>query len=382
MLQVFDEKRQNWEVKLAEQQHESFRKEQSMMLTIHHCQQERDHMLEEFNSMKSEIESLNAQLGQQVSDSELQLIHANNQIQQATWEASQKTAELKDVRQCLSDTESRVFKMKKCLCDAETSLEIRDREVQRLREQLDLSMSECGGLRSEVDRLQRQAFHNKRSMVSNSQQTDTLPSTETYHVDETTDTGTETDVSSVNATAEVMEMHDQVDDIRAELIRYKHAFTEEQTRWLEEKDKVIRYQKHLQLNYEQMRKKNIRLETDINHLMVELETIDSPSMSTASSISSRCSTTSNMCKVPPLNSTRPPLETTTTPLASSTLKRDLLKVAKTPSTSSNISHGPIKAIHSLLSPNAVVHPLHLTPTCNGSKVIDTMVTKALPATTC
>ena len=366
-----------WENRLKQQQQQAFRKEQSHLLTIHQVQQEKDNMLVEQDAMKSEIASLTAQLGQQAKESERHLLEANNRIQEAKWESTRKVDELRDVRQCLSDTENRMFKMKQCIDDAESGIASRDREMQRLREQLDLSMSEAGGFRAEVDRLQRQAQHHKLLMVNSSQQTDSpcTDSEASNHMDSTMDAGTETDVSSVNATAEVLEMHDQVDDIRTELVRYKQAFNDERTRWLEEKDKVIRYQKHLQLNYEQMRKKNLRLETDINQLMAELETRDSPSTT-----SSQCSSTPpNMCKVPPLPVAIPPLETTTSPLASSTLKRDLHVHKQSPANGTN---GPMKAVHSLLPPSGSnsLPKSAFSGIPDSSKV--TVVTKVLPATTC
>lgn len=48
--------------------------------------------------------------------------------------------------------------------------------------------------------------------------------------------------------------------------RYRESFETEKAHWLDEKEKVIRYQKQLQLNYVQMYKKNKTLEGEIEQL--------------------------------------------------------------------------------------------------------------------
>ena len=47
--------------------------------------------------------------------------------------------------------------------------------------------------------------------------------------------------------------------------RYRENYEVEKVNWLDEKEKVIRYQKQLQLNYVQMYKKNKTLESEVNH---------------------------------------------------------------------------------------------------------------------
>ena len=45
----------------------------------------------------------------------------------------------------------------------------------------------------------------------------------------------------------------------------------EREQWMDEKNKVVRYQRHLQLNYVQMYRKNKMLEADVEQLTLELE---------------------------------------------------------------------------------------------------------------
>merc|ERR1739848_471087 len=54
--------------------------------------------------------------------------------------------------------------------------------------------------------------------------------------------------------------------LKDEVDKYKENFEVEKANWLDEKDKVIRYQKQLQLNYVQMYKRNKTLEAEIEAL--------------------------------------------------------------------------------------------------------------------
>merc|ERR1712061_696797 len=54
--------------------------------------------------------------------------------------------------------------------------------------------------------------------------------------------------------------------LKEEVEQFKENFQVEKANWLDEKEKVIRYQKQLQLNYVQMYKRNKTLEAEIESL--------------------------------------------------------------------------------------------------------------------
>ena len=58
--------------------------------------------------------------------------------------------------------------------------------------------------------------------------------------------------------------------LREEVDKYKENFEVEKVNWLDEKEKVIRYQKQLQLNYVQMYKRNKTLESEVDQLKKSL----------------------------------------------------------------------------------------------------------------
>lgn len=62
-----------------------------------------------------------------------------------------------------------------------------------------------------------------------------------------------------------------VDRLKCELEAKETQFNTERRKWSEEKDKVLRYQKQLQLNYVQMFKRSRTLEAEVDGLRLELE---------------------------------------------------------------------------------------------------------------
>ena len=69
-------------------------------------------------------------------------------------------------------------------------------------------------------------------------------------------------------------MERQIDKLREQLQEAEALVETERMQWLAEKNKVIRYQKQLQLNYVQMQRKNTTLEAEVEQLTLELESRD------------------------------------------------------------------------------------------------------------
>jgi len=70
--------------------------------------------------------------------------------------------------------------------------------------------------------------------------------------------------------------------LKDEVDKYKENFEVEKANWLDEKEKVIRYQKQLQLNYVQMYKRNKTLESEVDQLKKSLaESSQKPTVSTS-----------------------------------------------------------------------------------------------------
>jgi hypothetical protein len=63
----------------------------------------------------------------------------------------------------------------------------------------------------------------------------------------------------------------EVDRLRQELSEGRNEFEQERVTWAQEKEKVLRYQRQLQLNYVQMFRRTKTLEAEVESLTLELE---------------------------------------------------------------------------------------------------------------
>lgn len=63
----------------------------------------------------------------------------------------------------------------------------------------------------------------------------------------------------------------EIDKLRQELERRTKKFENERLTWAQEKEKVLRYQRQLQMNYVQMFRRTRVLEAEIEGLTIELE---------------------------------------------------------------------------------------------------------------
>lgn len=64
---------------------------------------------------------------------------------------------------------------------------------------------------------------------------------------------------------------DEVEDLKQELARRSEHFENERRTWAQEKEKVLKYQRQLQMNYVQIYRRSRALEAEIENLTVELE---------------------------------------------------------------------------------------------------------------
>lgn len=67
------------------------------------------------------------------------------------------------------------------------------------------------------------------------------------------------------------EVYLEVEDLKQELDHRTKQFENERRTWAQEKEKVLRYQRQLQMNYVQMYRRSRALESEIENLTVELE---------------------------------------------------------------------------------------------------------------
>ena len=277
IFQVQREKQQVWEVQMAElreelegrlraQQQKAFRTEQALLLQLCRLQQER-------KTLRSDLERVGSdrdQTQQRCSQANEQLSELNSKLEEAKWDVCQKAGEisllksqLKEAKEEaksksseLANVRSKLKEMEKDKCD-------RNNEMSRLQEEVTNYKNELDRTRLELDRANRHSAHVQEELSRRKQQSNSpTPSS-----------------GSSSSAAEIQEMHrlrDEIKKLQSHLGNKETSFVKEKDTWLEEKNKVIRYQKHLQLNYIQMCRKNKTLEREVEQLTLELEHLNIP----------------------------------------------------------------------------------------------------------
>ncbi|CAL1530940.1 unnamed protein product [Lymnaea stagnalis] len=171
-----------------------------------------------------------------------------------------------------------------------------DQESQALMEELALKNKELITVKSQLqsfeadmDRKNKEVSEKVREIAGKTEQLKSLKEEllRIKHPPAVTDASSQTHVPSEVAVSENMKpsmlgerdrtingLQDELLDIKAQLAALKDEHEKEREQWLDEKNKVVRYQKQLQLNYVQMQRKNATLETEVQQLTLELENRD------------------------------------------------------------------------------------------------------------
>ncbi|PSN38556.1 hypothetical protein C0J52_14818 [Blattella germanica] len=138
-------------------------------------------------------------------------------------------------------------------------------EVNKLREELielNSSDSEVRKLRAEVSRMSREL---KLAQVTKSG----------HEVEETREqvfqTKSESKETQLLMGSDVTVLRKEMERLQMELTEEKNEFEQERVTWAQEKEKVLRYQRQLQLNYVQMFRRTKTLEAEVESLTLELE---------------------------------------------------------------------------------------------------------------
>lgn len=271
IMQVYQEKKQNWEMELKEvhddwerrlrmHQQRAFKMEQALLLQLFKLQQERKNLRLDVEQLRTEKERVE----QKYDDLQSEYQQGKAKYEEMQWDMCQKTGEISllksQIKEAKEETSTRnndLLGLKGQIRNLHLQGDDKDREIEHLQAELRRVSQEANVMRVEVEQLQ------KRVSVS---QSDRGLQTE----------GTFKRVGSVSSLIDDEEviLKKNLQKAQLEMHNTRVEFTKEREQWLEEKNKVIRYQKHLQLNYVQMHRKNKMLEAEVKQLMVEIENRD------------------------------------------------------------------------------------------------------------
>ena len=285
MLQVYEEKRQNWAMQLKEvvvewerrlrhHQQKSFKMEQALLLQLFKLQQERKTLRLDVEQLRPEKE----RSAKKVAELEADLRGVKRTLEEQQWDTVQKSgevsllkAQLKEAKEEASNKTNDLIGVKSQLKEAQSLQEGREKEGHKVKAEVTRLTQEASNMRSELEHLRREISRPK---------CDRFIQTDESHVSHGV-TATGAPVAPPRTHTDSTATEGAVAKLKAELREYKmhqsglkQTYEAEKHQWLVEKDKVINYQKHLQLNYVQMFRKNKMLELEMEQLMVELENRD------------------------------------------------------------------------------------------------------------
>lgn len=305
IFQVFEEKqkiweremedlRQNYANKLQQVSKKAQRAQQALQLQIFKLQQEKKKFQDDVGQLLQEREELEKKcMGFKKEQSEFL-----PKIEETKWEVCQKAGEisllkqqlkdsqadltqklnemvslrsqLKEVKALLREKEEQIASIKDSYSSKSVSLEICENEMQRkqseaqqMKEKLSQCQQEIAGLKETLSDLGQNPY----TMELNEKLRDTL--------------ACESDEAKMKRQNEdsVGILKKDIEKLQLELaLERQHRdhqvvdFEEERRTWQEEKEKVIKYQKQLQLNYVEMYQKNQQLEQKIVEISTKVTT--------------------------------------------------------------------------------------------------------------
>ncbi|XP_020791176.2 leucine zipper putative tumor suppressor 1 [Boleophthalmus pectinirostris] len=182
------------------------------------------------------------------------------QLRDSQADVSHKLSEILNLRILLKDVTTKMETFERQSREHEDKLHTRTREAEVCQNELQRRKSEANMLRDKVCKLESDIEALKQDLSVAKEQ------------------GTPQTPSSPIQTDPLQCLQEEVDILRQQVQSERDAkdklsisFEQEKQTWNKEKEKVIKYQKQLQINYLQMHKKNRELERSLKEITAELE---------------------------------------------------------------------------------------------------------------
>ena len=138
------------------------------------------------------------------------------------------------------------------------------RQVGEIRRYLELTNAECEDLKSE-NKLMQDEIINLQTLLDLDNEECKLKE---ISVQKEVIIDRDKTIEDLQRSLKEANINNQI--LKEEVEQFKENFEVEKANWLDEKEKVIRYQKQLQLNYVQMYKRNKTLESEVDQLKKSL----------------------------------------------------------------------------------------------------------------
>ncbi|XP_035672924.1 leucine zipper putative tumor suppressor 2 homolog [Branchiostoma floridae] len=309
---VYEEKQRKWEKEISDTkrdcekkikaaQQRASRTEQVLQLQIYQLQQEKKKISHEMSQLLQDNDKLDRQLDTYRS----QTTETTQKLDETKWEMCQKSGEISLLKQQLKEAKSElslktndVIASRGTIKDIKTELSEKDSQVTALQDKVSEKNAEILHYQDEVAKQQCELDNLSDTLRKREDELMDLKDSYRQVKEDLSNVRAELDnkikeEQLISQCDEVKERRknkerDLIESLKVEVQRLRNElktvhqrhdaqlmeFERERAIWQEEKEKVIHYQKQLQLNYVQMFRKTKNLEKEVQQLTLELERRD------------------------------------------------------------------------------------------------------------
>lgn len=285
IIQVYEEKKNSWlkqlrdmkddcERKIQTQQRKAYKMEQVLSLQVFKLQQEKKSLQEEFNKISAEKDNLykNCEIYREESN------NLRTQLAEISLEGRKSTEEFSDLRHMIDALNDSLAQKTEEAMLLQSQLEEKQFEIDEKEQELSEKFREVISKTEEIKSLKgnlERISGNTKTESDNSGICHNEVCTQTEFMKSVSPKRENSESSLTSEKDRRIAMLEEKIKILQEKVDAKDDhFEKEKEQWYDEKNKVIRYQKQLQLNYVQMYRKNRMLEAEVEQLTLELESRD------------------------------------------------------------------------------------------------------------
>ncbi|XP_069779712.1 leucine zipper putative tumor suppressor 3 isoform X2 [Narcine bancroftii] len=300
IVQVFEEKQRRWEREMEDQKQNYANKLQQVSKKAQRAQQALQLQIFKLQQEKKKLQEDVGQLLQQREDLEKKCLTFKKEqsellprLEETKWEVCQKAGEISLMKQQMKDSQADVAQklnemvaLRTQLKEVTTALRAKEEQVLALKDSFNAKGIELEVCENELQRRASEAQLLREKLGQNEAEISGLKQTlanagqqarcgEEVPEEPSDELACESDEAKMQRQSEeaAKGLRKQVERLQGELRleRQQHEqqlcqFEEERQTWQEEKEKVIKYQKQLQLNYVEMYQKNQVLESKLDEM--------------------------------------------------------------------------------------------------------------------
>ncbi|GAA6221016.1 leucine zipper putative tumor suppressor 1 [Lates japonicus] len=295
--------KQRCSTKLRQVSQMAAKTQQALQLQVSQLKAEKERLQEDVSKLTREKDLVELRLRSYESES-TQLAPT---LEETQWEVCQKTGEISLLKQQLRDSQADVNHKLNEIVSLRASLkentaktemlekqnkdhedklhsrtievEVCQNELQRKKNEADLLREKVGKLEKDIQGMKQDLARAKEQRLQHSLQLEASAQTQALErLIQGSDSPVQSQgeenreqISTESLQREVERLKRQLREEKDAQERLANSFEQERQTWNKEKDRVIKYQKQLQINYLQMHKKNQDLERILKELTAELE---------------------------------------------------------------------------------------------------------------